>query len=160
MTNLTHGRDSCSWPLHVSIQNEAKRSSYDYLTCVVNSFTLYSFEWPSPHQKSLNKTQFMKELVQSWLVNSAIKADGRDDNLQQTEEWPDGKQHFIYPNLQATAKIALFAVKDGKMPGVNYFCHVCTGNTGLHPGLSFQKHYPIHPPTKKKVFISKRHSSQ
>ena len=75
--------------------NEAKRSSYDYLTRVVNSFTLYSFEWPSPHQKPLNKIQLMKKLVQSWLVNSAIKVDGRDDNLQKTEEWPDGNTSSI-----------------------------------------------------------------
>jgi hypothetical protein len=56
------------------------------------------------------------------------------------EECPDGKQHFISPNLPATAKTALFAVKDGRMPGGNYFCHVCTGNTGLHLGFSCQKH--------------------
>ena len=47
------------------------------------------------------------------------------------EECPDGKQHFIYPNLPSTAKTALFAVTDGRMPGGNYYCHVCTGNTGL-----------------------------
>jgi hypothetical protein len=32
-------------------------------TRVLNSLTLYSFEWPSPHQKPLSKIQIMTELV-------------------------------------------------------------------------------------------------
>jgi len=65
------------------------------------------------------------------------------------EECPDGNQHFISPNPPAAAQTALFAVKDGKRQGGNYYCHVYTGNTGLHPGFSCHKHYTLHTPQKK-----------
>jgi len=77
------------------------------------------------------------------------------------EECPDGKQHFISPNLPATAKTALFGVKDGRMPGGNYYCHVCTGNTGLHRIFLPQALYTTSPPQKSiNKFINRRHSRQ
>jgi hypothetical protein len=72
------------------------------------------------------------------------------------EEWPNGKQHFIYPNLKATAKTVLLAPTGVTMPGGNHLCHVGKGNSEPHSQPSFQKQCKV----GWEGIVSKRYSSR